>query len=193
METLHQNANHLKSVSLDWDEVFSPEPLPEPETDARTIFRECLGEVATAAKRKLPDSESRINKAVAILINNDCIAHEPVTDTSGEVVCHFNVGSSQDVTSHMVTHSDPDGWVCDCADAADKAPQGRCKHIFASMMWLKTHAMTQERTAHFEVGEHGNGTGGVQRCGAASRGPGLCQHPRRDQWQALPDHPQRSR
>ncbi len=34
METLHQNANHLKSVSLDWDEVFSPDPLPEPETDA---------------------------------------------------------------------------------------------------------------------------------------------------------------
>jgi hypothetical protein len=137
METLHQNANHLKSVSLDWDEVFSPEPLPEPETGARTIFRECLAEVATTAKRKLPDSESRINKAVAILINDDCVANEPVTDERGFVVCKFVVGSASDAASHIVTHDDEDGWVCDCADADSKAPQGRCKHILASMMWLK--------------------------------------------------------
>ncbi len=77
METLHQNANHLKSVSLDWDEVFSPDPLPEPETDPRTIFRECLGEVAAAAKAKLPGSEGRNAKAVAILINDDCVARLP--------------------------------------------------------------------------------------------------------------------
>jgi len=161
------NGRPIKSAELSWNDVFSDDDLPAYDvptipstpdpTDDRTRFRQALGVVSAEARHKLPGSESRISKATAILLAGDCIASEPVRNTEGGVTCRFTVGSSQDVTSHMVSHDDEQGWCCSCADAEHRAPAGLCKHVLASMLWIKTHALLQENPGHSEAHEPGNG------------------------------------
>ena len=90
----------------------------------RSRFRQVLAEMAEKAKVKLPDSASRIAKAVALVLNGD-IAYDPTTSTA-------RVNRCTDATKVYRVR----GKVCECPDA-ERAPQHLCKHSLATMFMIR--------------------------------------------------------
>jgi hypothetical protein len=90
----------------------------------RSRFRQVLAEMAEKAKVKLPDSASRIAKAVALVLNGD-IAYDPTTSTA-------RVNRCTDATKVYRVR----GKGCECPDY-ERAPQQLCKHLLATMFMLR--------------------------------------------------------
>lgn len=94
--------------------------LEQATRSERQAFRQAVAAVAEKAKATLPDSASRIDKAVALVLNGEVTLREGTTAT---------VGSLSDV---MTTYEVRVGY-CSCKDF-DQAPGGLCKHRLAAAM-----------------------------------------------------------
>ena len=84
-----------------------------PDTPARQAFREAVATVADSARAALPESNGRIEKAIALMLAGDVNLHADGSAT---------VGSQTSTKTYTVTHG-----ACDCTDYA-KSPQQQCKH-----------------------------------------------------------------
>jgi hypothetical protein len=98
---------------------MAPHAVPD-----RPRFRQILSELAEKAKAKLPESNGRIDKAVALILQGD-IAYDPQTSTA-------LVHSCTDATKVYRVR----GKVCECPDA-ERAPQHLCKHSLATMFMIR--------------------------------------------------------
>src|SRR4030095_4444783 len=87
------------------------------DTAAHTVWRQAVDEIADKARTKLPESASRIDRAVKLVLAGD--VHLPA-DGSARVA-----SQSQGTVAYHVVHGH-----CDCRDY-DKAPRQLCKHRLA--------------------------------------------------------------
>jgi hypothetical protein len=108
-----------RKVEASWDAVIDG-TFPAAESLPRRLFREALSEVAEQARRALPQSNGRVEKAVQIVLADDLV---PCQDG------RFVVGSQSDTTRYTVL-----GNACDCKDF-DHAPKDACKHVLATWLW----------------------------------------------------------
>ena len=122
-------AANSTSVEVSWDAMIDGH-FPKPEPAARRIFRETLAKVADKAKQALPQSNGRVDKAVQIVLAGDVV---PCEDG------RFFVGSQSDTTTYIVLDN-----ACDCPDY-DKAPEGVCKHVLATMLWRRAYPLAKAR------------------------------------------------
>ena len=102
-----------------------------PEQNARTIFRESIAQVAESIKETLPNSHGRIEKAIAIVLQDDVLPFE-----DGR---RFAVGSQSDTELYYVLDDE-----CSCPDS-DRAPDGYCKHVIATWLYGRGMALATER------------------------------------------------
>ena len=100
---------------------FSWEDISAPDFGTtRQAFRQAVADVAASAKAKLPESNGRVEKAVALVLAGDVVLGEQHTAL---------VYSQTDAdTSYAVRPG-----FCSCKDF-DQAPQGLCKHRLAAAM-----------------------------------------------------------
>jgi hypothetical protein len=82
---------------------------------ARAAWREGVAGIADKAKTKLPECNSRVDKAVALVLNGDV---ELLPDGTAKVASQSNGAT----TYHVVNGH------CDCRDC-EKAPHNFCKHV----------------------------------------------------------------
>jgi hypothetical protein len=109
------------------EDIHDDSPWPEaPETTptARATFRAVLAALAAKARTTLPESNGRVEKAVALVLAGD-IAYDPQTSTA-------LVGSCSDATKVYRVR----GKVCECPDY-DRAPQHLCKHVLGVMFLIR--------------------------------------------------------
>ena len=97
-------------ATLEWQDVMAG---TFPDNPARTAFREAVATVAENARAALPESNGRVDKAVALVLAGDVTLHADGSAT---------VGSQTSTKTYTVTHG-----ACDCTDYA-KSPQQQCKH-----------------------------------------------------------------
>jgi hypothetical protein len=102
-----------------------------PEQTARTIFRESISQVADSIKETLPNSHGRIEKAIAIVLQDDVLPFE-----DGH---RFAVGSQSDTDLYYVLDDE-----CSCPDS-DRAPDGFCKHVISTWLYGRGTALATER------------------------------------------------
>ena len=107
------------------------------ENIARKIFREAIGEVAEHAKQSLPESHSRIEKAVTIVLQDDVLPFEDGI--------RFAVGSQSDPAMYYVINNE-----CSCPDS-DRAPDGVCKHVLSTWLYRRGTALARQRMQQFDV------------------------------------------
>ena len=87
---------------------------PSTPTTDRTAWRKAVADIAEKAKAKLPECTSRVDKAVAIVLNGDV---ELLPDGTAKVASQSN-GTAE----YLVVNGE-----CTCKDFA-KAPHQLCKH-----------------------------------------------------------------
>src|SRR6266446_7948409 len=100
------------------------------ETPARVALRTAVLHVADKAKLVLPDNASRIDKAIALVLNG----HVEIVDGKCRVASQTN-GKT---TYHQVNGT------CTCQDfTQEKAPNGFCKHRLAHGLYRRATEMVQ--------------------------------------------------
>src|SRR5438876_2812878 len=100
------------------------------ETPARVAFRTAVLHVADKAKVVLPDNASRIDKAVALVLNG----HVEIVDGKCRVASQTNGKTIY----HQVNGT------CSCQDFTQgKAPNGFCKHRLAHGLYRRATEMIQ--------------------------------------------------
>src|SRR5262245_30246990 len=96
----------------------------------RELFRQILAQVAAKATAPLPESNGRVEKAVALVLAGDVEGRED--DGS------WRVGSA---TSPLTTHR-VQGTHCSCDDSQyGRAPRGLCKHVLAVMITMRVQEL----------------------------------------------------
>jgi hypothetical protein len=102
----------------------------------RSRFRQVLAEMAEKARAKLPESNSRVDKAVALVLAGDVEGqHE---DGSWRVSSY---------TDPLVTHR-VQGTHCSCDDSQyNRAPGGYCKHAIAVMLTIRVQQVLASEAA----------------------------------------------
>jgi hypothetical protein len=118
---------------IPWDAIGAPAYA----THAHPAFREALTTVADRARAMLPDSASRIDTAVALVLAG---AVEVLADGTARVASPDN-GTT---VVHIVNGS------CDCR-AFPQAPQGWCAHRLAHALCKRATTLAQQTTAHRDV------------------------------------------
>jgi hypothetical protein len=99
-------------------------------TPARVTFREAVLQVAEKAKAVLPDNASRIDKAIALVLNG----HVEMVDGKCRVASQTNGKTIY----HQVNGT------CTCQDySQEKAPNGFCKHRLAHGLYRRATEMVQ--------------------------------------------------
>jgi hypothetical protein len=93
-------------------------------TPDRQQFRATLATIAARAKKKLPECNGRVEKAVALVLQGD-IAYDPATSSAV-------VNSCNDPTTTYAVR----GKHCTCKDY-DRAPQHLCKHVLGVMFLIR--------------------------------------------------------
>ena len=115
--------------TITWEEASAPDF----ETPTRQAWREAVAEIAAKAHEKLPDSRSRIDKAVGLVLAGD-VALMP--DGTARVASQSN-GST---TYHIVNGH------CDCRDF-ERAPGQLCKHRLAFGLSRRAQELTKAKVA----------------------------------------------
>jgi hypothetical protein len=115
---------------------------PALRTD-RQQFRAVLATIAARAKEKLPESNGRVEKAVALILAGDVEYHAE----DGSAL----VGSCTDPT--VAYHVK--GGTCDCHDYA-RAPGNKCKHIIGVMMVIRLQQVLAAETPQATSDKNGN-------------------------------------
>lgn len=101
---------------LSWEEISAPDFGPAD----RHAFRQAVATVAATAKEKLPESNGRVEKAMALVLAGDVVLGEGHTAT---VYSQADAGTSYAVRPGF----------CSCRDF-DQAPGQLCKHRLAAAM-----------------------------------------------------------
>jgi hypothetical protein len=96
-------------------------------------WREAVAAIADKAKAKLPECTSRVDKAVAIVLNGDV---ELLPDGTAKVASQSN-GS----TAYHVVNGH-----CDCRDY-EKAPHSLCKHRVSAAIARRAQELTKAKLA----------------------------------------------
>ena len=96
---------------ISWEEASAPGF----EQTTRQAWREAVAAIADKAKTKLPECNSRVDKAVAIVLNGDV---ELLPDGTAKVASQSN-----GTTQYMVCNGH-----CPCKDY-ERAPHNLCKHV----------------------------------------------------------------
>lgn len=96
----------------------------------RTHYRTLVAEVAAKAKEKLPECNGRVEKAVALVLNNDVELHDDGTAI---------VSSQTDATRHYRVVN----GTCVCRDY-EQAPHHFCKHRIAAGIARRVQEMLAE-------------------------------------------------
>jgi len=94
-----------------WEEISAPDF----GADTRQAFRAAVATVAATAKEKLPESNGRVEKAMALVLAGDVVLGEAHTAT---VYSQADAGTSYTVRPGF----------CSCKDF-DQAPGQLCKHV----------------------------------------------------------------
>jgi hypothetical protein len=116
----HEREQDLETVHDD-----SPWPAaPEETHEERSAFREALARLAAKAKAALPESNGRVEKAEALVLNHD-IAYDAASGTA-------LVGSGTEAQATYRVR----GKVCECPDY-DRAPNHLCKHVLGVMFLIR--------------------------------------------------------
>src|SRR5262245_58714211 len=98
--------------------------MAAPTFTDRQRFRQMLAEIAAKAKTKLPESNGRVDKAVALVLAGD--VEYLAEDGSARVA-----SCTDPLTVYHVK-----GNVCDCHDW-ERAPQHLCKHVLSVMLTIR--------------------------------------------------------
>ena len=117
------------SVEISWDDILDGKPLPE--TPARQVWREAVAEIADKARAKLPESASRVGRAVSLVLQGDV---ELLPDGTARVASQSN-----GTTAYHVVNGH-----CDCRDY-EKAPHQFCKHRLAAAIARRAQDLARER------------------------------------------------
>src|SRR5207237_5574514 len=112
MDTRHQEM--IMTIVTSYD-IKSETWTHHRDTPARHAWREAVATIAAKAKETLPESHSRVDKAVAIVLNGDV---ELLPDGKAQVA-----SQSHGTTQYFVVNG-----TCECK-AFPKAPAGFCKHV----------------------------------------------------------------
>jgi hypothetical protein len=96
----------------------------------RTHYRTLVAEVATKAKKQLPECNGRVEKAVALVLNTDVELHDDGTAI---------VSSQTDATRHYRVVN----GACVCRDY-EQAPHHFCKHRIAAGIARRVQEMLAE-------------------------------------------------
>src|SRR2546426_11596482 len=110
---------------ITWEEASAPGF----ETTTRRAWREAVAEIAERAKQTLPECNGRVDKAVAIVLNDDV---ELLADGKAKVASQSN-----GTTEYVVCNG-----TCECKDFP-RAPSGWCKHRIAAGIQKRVEALLQ--------------------------------------------------
>src|SRR3989454_4864710 len=110
---------------ITWEEASAPGF----ETTTRRAWREAVAEIAERAKQTLPECNGRVDKAVAIVLNDDV---ELLADGKAKVASQSN-----GTVEYVVCNG-----TCECKDFP-KAPSGWCKHKIAAGIQKRVEARLQ--------------------------------------------------
>src|SRR5262249_15307310 len=88
-------------TEISWDDILDGKALPE--TPARKAWREAVAEIADKARAKLPESTSRVDRAVRLVLAGDV---ELMPDGTARVASQSNGTAAY----HVVNGH------CDCRD-----------------------------------------------------------------------------
>ena len=132
------NGPVLHKVELSWDDALSGN-FPQPP--AQQLFTQTVLTVAAHAKAALPEANGRVDRARDLVLAG-AVVHNP--DGS------FTVRSQNE---REKTYTVEDG-TCQCPDA-EKAPEGRCKHLISTWLWRKSRKVVEEQLATTALGSAG--------------------------------------
>ena len=104
------------------------------QMDAAQIWRSAVAMAATKARKALPESSDRIDKAVALVLNDQV----ELLDNGHAMVASQ---STNGVTSYTIANG-----TCECADYA-RAPASLCKHRLARGIFIRAMEIAQEFTS----------------------------------------------
>lgn len=104
------------------------------QMDAGQIWRSAVAIAAAKARKALPESLSRIEKAVALVLNNQVELLE-----NGHAVVASQ--SKNGVTSYTIANGS-----CECADY-ERAPASLCKHRLARGLFIRAMELAKEFTS----------------------------------------------
>jgi hypothetical protein len=105
-------------------------------TDTRAVWREAVAHVAERAKAALPDSQGRIEKAVALVLRGD-------VQLMGDGTARVNSATDPKRT-YIVNGS------CDCRDY-EHAPDHLCQHRLAYMITRRAYKQAKQ---HLDATNH---------------------------------------
>ena len=123
--------------TISWEEAMSPDF----GTPARQAWRAAVQTVAERAKQTLPSCGSRVDRAVAIVLNHDV----ELLDDGKARVCSQSNGQ---VVYHVVNGE------CPCKDYA-KAPSNWYKHRIAAGLYKRAQALVQRQLAQSNGASNG--------------------------------------
>ena len=110
---------------------FSWEEVSSPDFSARAAWREAVAAIAEKAKAKLPECNSRVDKAVALVVAGDV---ELLSDGTAKVASQSN-----GTTAYHIVNGH-----CDYRDY-EKAPHGFCKHRLSAAIARRAQELTKAK------------------------------------------------
>jgi hypothetical protein len=125
---------------ITWEEASAPDF----ENPARHAWREAVAEVADKAKATLPECNGRVEKAAAIVLNDDV---ELLADGKARVASQSN-----GQTVYHIANGE-----CDCKDYP-KAPSHWCRHRIARRLHLRATALAKHKLAPLDGASNGQTT-----------------------------------
>ena len=118
-------------IETSWQDILDGKTLPD--TPARQAWREAVAEIAEKARTKLPESASRVDRAVKLVLAGDV---ELLADGTAKVASQSN-GS----TAYHVVNGH-----CDCRDY-EKAPHQFCKHRLSAAIARRAQELIKGKLA----------------------------------------------
>jgi hypothetical protein len=115
-------------TSYDWESETWTHSSDNPD---RKAWRDAVAEIADKAKARLPECNSRVDKALVLVFNGDV---ELLPDGTAKVASQSN-----GTTAYVVCNG-----TCECKDFP-KAPSGWCKHRIAAGMQKRATALMQRK------------------------------------------------
>jgi len=123
-------------TEISWNDMFAGKALPD--SPARTAFREAVEAVADRARAKLPQLNTRVDKAVLLVLNGDVSINAIGEGTVASQSCGHGV------------YAVGKGEFCSCKDHP-KVVKGLCKHILSYHIFTRARALAREKLAALDA------------------------------------------
>jgi hypothetical protein len=125
----------VAKIEVSWDDAFAGN---FPESTAQQLFTQTVIATAAQAKAALPELNGKVDKA------RDLVLGGLVTRNADGT---FTVKSQSERGKTYVINGS-----CTCPDA-EKAPEGRCKHLISTFLWRKARKAIEAQLAEQESAE----------------------------------------